>query len=99
MPSSDGYVRRRLALLLIELGDIEGLYDLAVYSRKAARELVELLARKGEVDELLRQVVCGNGFANRALTSGWRIAGLTDAYRARILRDGLNPDGSVAPHR
>jgi hypothetical protein len=96
MSSKDRYVRRRLALLLIELGDEKGLLDLAVYSRQARRELVEMLARQGRIQDLLRQVVCGNGFANRALESGWTITNLTDSERARILRNGLKPDGTVA---
>jgi hypothetical protein len=102
MSSQDKYVRRRLALLLVDIGDEESekrLFDLAVYSRAARRELVEMLGRHGRIEDLLRQVVCGNGFATRALRSGWAITNLTDSERATILRDGLNPDGTVAaPH-
>jgi hypothetical protein len=96
IPSGDGYVRRRLALLLIDRGDYHGLRDFAVYSRKAARELVELLCEQGDVPELLKQVVCGNGFARRALNTGWSITNLSDEERSRIVDRGLRPDGTPA---
>jgi hypothetical protein len=97
MSSQDMYVRRRLALLLLEMGDEKGLFDLAVYSRVASRELVEMLGRQGRIEDLLRQLVCGNGFAKRALESGWTVMNLTDSERARILRDDSTPMGRSQP--
>ena len=96
LPSRDGYVRRRLAMLVIELGDEAALIGLAVFSRKAARELITWLAAQGRVTDLLLQVVCGNEFGARALRDGWQIKGLTEAERSRILEHGLNPDGTIA---
>jgi hypothetical protein len=96
IPSGDGYVRRRLAFMLRERGDYEGLLNLAIYSRKASRELVEWLCAEGRVEELLRQVVCGNGFAYRALNNKWKITGFSDSDRKRILKGGLHPDGTPA---
>jgi hypothetical protein len=96
LPSRDGYVRRRLAMLVIDLGDEAALLDLAVFSRKAARELITWLAAQGRVTDLLRQVVCGNEFGTRALRDGWEIKGLTEAERSRTLEHGLNPNGTIA---
>jgi hypothetical protein len=56
---------------------------------------VKFLAQQGNLDELLRLVVCGDGMARRAL-EGWTIAGVTDDRRQQILHYGLNPDGTPA---
>ena len=95
VPSNDGYVRRRLAMFYVQQHDLQSLRDLATFSNKACRELAELLARDGDVEELFRQIVCGNGFARRALEN-WPIEGLQDVERSRILQNGLNADGTVA---
>ena len=88
IPSNDGYVRRRLAMFYVEEHDLRSLRDLATFSNKACRELAELLARDGDIRELVRLVVCGNGFARRAIEN-WPIEGLQDTERARILQNGL----------
>jgi hypothetical protein len=98
VPSNDPYVRRRLAMYYVRQHDLSSLRDLATFSKKACRELAELLARDGEIDELLHQIVCGNGFARRALES-WPIKGLPDSERARIIQNGLNTDGTIASER
>jgi hypothetical protein len=98
VPSNDPYVRRRLAMYYVRQHDLSSLRNLATFSDKACRELAELLARDGEIDELLYQIVCGNGFARRALES-WPINGLPDSERARILQNGLNTDGTIASGR
>jgi hypothetical protein len=91
--SNDTYVRARLARLLAELDLEDELFTLAITSRRAARTTAEVLCRTGRLDELLRHVVCGDGFARRALTD-WPIPGLDDQDRARILERGLTPDGT-----
>jgi hypothetical protein len=95
LPSNDTYVRRRLAMLLADLGLEQELLDLAVFSRRAARTVAETWSKHGRVDDLLRQIVCGNGFALRSLKR-WPITGLADEHRARILERGLRPDGTPA---
>jgi hypothetical protein len=95
VPANDGYIRRRLAMYYVQRHDLEKLRDLATFSNKACQALAGLLARDGDIEELLRQVVCGNGFARKAF-EGWHIEGLQDAQRTLILQNGLNADGSVA---
>jgi hypothetical protein len=95
LPSNDTIVRRRFAWLLNELGLVDELLEFAVYSRRGARTVAETFAREGRLADLLRQVVCGNGFAVRALRD-WPVSGLDDDARARLLARGLNPDGSPA---
>jgi hypothetical protein len=98
VPSNGPYVRRRLAMYYVRQHDLSSLRNLATFSKRACRELAQLLARDGEIDELLRQVVCGNGFARRAL-EGWPIKSLQDSERARIIQNGLNTDGTIASER
>lgn len=93
LPSNDTYVRWRLARLLADLNLEQELLDLAVFSRRAARIVAETWSKQGRVNDLLRQILCGNGFALRAL-KGWPISGLADEDRARILERGLHPDGT-----
>jgi hypothetical protein len=93
-PVSDPYVRRRLAKLYARRHDVHTLKELAGVSNAACKALAQLLADDGAIEELCRQVVCGNGFARHILESG-RITGLEDDERARILKLGLNADGSV----
>jgi hypothetical protein len=93
-PSSDGYVRNRLAWLLADLGHEPEFFKLATVSRKASRAVAELFARQGRIDELLRHTACGNGFAKRAL-SNWPITGLVDEDLADVLERGLTPDGKA----
>ena len=95
IPSPDPYVRRRLARFYSRQHDLPGLKDLATFSNRACRELAETLIRDGDIGELLRQVVCGNGSARNAIER-WPIEGLPDDERARILQNGLNADGTIA---
>lgn len=94
-PSNDPYVRRRLARLYARRHDVQTLKELATFSNAACKALAQLLADDGAVEELCRQVVCGNGFARHIIESQ-PIAGLEDEERARILKQGLNADGAVA---
>lgn len=94
-PSNDSYVRRRLATLYVRRHDVQALKELAAFSKAACRSLAQMLADDGAVEELCRQVVCGNGFARHVVESR-PIAGLQDEERARIVKQGLNPDGTVA---
>ncbi|MBQ1030393.1 hypothetical protein KBX26_10340 [Micromonospora sp. C97] len=90
--SNDTYVRRRLAMLYERRDDRRALRELATFSRRGARHWAAMLAREEDPGELLRAVVCGDGFALRALRD-WPVAGLDDTQRETILRFGLTPDG------
>jgi hypothetical protein len=94
-PSDDPYVRRRLVRLYVRRHDVQALKELAAISNAACKALAQMLADYGAVEELCHQVVCGNGFARHIIESR-PIAGLQDEERARILKQGLNPDGTVA---
>ncbi|MEU4555416.1 hypothetical protein EV382_2854 [Micromonospora violae] len=96
--SNDTYVRRRLAMLYERRGDRRALRELATFSRRGARHWAAMLAREEDPAELLRAVVCGDGFALRALRD-WPVAGLDDTQRETILRFGLTPEGRPIQRR
>lgn len=97
-PSNDPYVRRRLAGLYARRHDVQTLKDLGTFSKAACKALAQLLADDGAIEELCRQVVCGNGFARHILESR-PIVGLADDERAHILKFGLCPNGTTASGR
>jgi len=97
-PSNDPYVRRRLAGLYARRHDVQTLKDLGTFSKAACKALAQLLADDGAIEELCRQVVCGNGFARHILESR-SIVGLADDERAHILKFGLSPNGTTVSER
>ncbi|MCY1140104.1 hypothetical protein OWR29_19040 [Actinoplanes sp. Pm04-4] len=93
--SGDKYVRMSLALLYERRGDRQAVRELATFSRRTGRHLVERLAEEGNLAELIRMILCGDGFALRAIRN-WDVAGLDNDLRNRILTNGLTPDGRIA---
>ena len=91
--SNDSYVRRRLAMLYTRRGDISSLRELAKVSNRGGRHYIEYLAEQGHLDQLLQQVVAGDGMAARALRD-WPVKGLDDDTRRKILTEGLHPNGT-----
>jgi hypothetical protein len=93
--AGDGHAAELLASLLAERGDLDGLRARAdAGDRPAAERLVGLLAERGDLEELRARADAGDGDAARLAEV------LTQQGRAeeaeRLLRFGLNPDGSIA---
>lgn len=89
------YIRKRLAWLLRDTGDDVAFAELATRSRAGYREWVNSLADRGEIRELYRRVVLGEGYARRTLKR------LIETHDPRIPADtlrssGLTPTGDPA---
>jgi predicted negative regulator of RcsB-dependent stress response len=87
-------------VLLVERGDLDGLRARAdAGDEYAARELADLLAECGDLDEaeqILRGLAdAGDEYAAREL-SGLLIKQGRREEAERLRRFGLNPDGSIA---
>lgn len=94
--TGDKYIRRRLAWLLRDNGDYAAFEELATHSGAAHRELIDSLVGDGNVPELYRRVLVGDGYARRVLK---HLIGNEDPrIPADALRsDGLSPNGHPAP--
>ena len=94
MCSSD--LARRLAGLLAEHGDLDGLRARADAGHGyAARRLAELLAQRGDLDGLRARADAGDEAAAVPLADLLIEQG-RDEEAERLRRFGLNPDGSIA---
>jgi hypothetical protein len=85
--TGDKYIRRRLAWLLRDNGDYAAFEELATRSGAAHRELIESLVKDGNVQELYRRVLLGDGYARRVLSR------LVEAGDHRIPSDALRSNG------
>ena len=87
---------RRLADLLAERGDLDGLRARAdAGDGYAAWRLAELLAGRGDLDGLRARADAGDGTAARRLADLLTKQGRGEEAE-RLRRFGLNPDGSIA---
>ena len=94
--AGDAHAARRLAGLLFERGDLDGLRARAdVGDAHAARELARLLAGRSDLDGLRARIGAGDEDA------AWRLTELLieqgrGEEAERLRRFGLNLDGSIA---
>ena len=82
--AGDGSAASRLARLLAQRGDLDGLRSLANADEwYVIRELADLLARRGDLDGLRAQANAGNGYAAGQLARLLADRGDLDELRAR----------------
>jgi hypothetical protein len=90
-----------LAGLLAERGDLDGAEQILrahadVGDEAAARQLADLLAKRGDLDGLRALVDVGNGIAVVGIMSYLLKKQGRGEEAERLLRFGMNPDGSIA---
>ena len=82
--AGDDYAARRLAELLVERGDVEGLSRRADAGETAAAKLLaELLAERGDVEGLSWRAEIGDVYAADRLARIWAEEGFIEHYRER----------------